>query len=163
MRPFFVVWFGQLVSVSGTAMAGFGMQIFVFTETGSVTDLTLVALSSTLPAVLLSPIAGSIIDRVDRRLAMLASDAVAGTATIVLALLVFSDNLEIWHIYVAAAAGSVANTFQEPAWMASISLLVPKSQLGRANGLVQLNSGLSAVVAPVGAGSCWWHSVSAAS
>lgn len=149
---FLVVWAGQLVSIAGTTMAGFGLQIYVFTETGSVTDLALVALASAVPAVALAPIAGAIVDRVDRRLAMLGADILAGAATLSLAVLFFNDALQIWHIYVAAAAGAVANTFQGPAWMASIPLLVPKRSLGRANGLVQLNEGLSIVVAPLAAG-----------
>jgi MFS family permease len=152
MRSFLIVWVGQLVSITGTTLTGFGMQFFGFTETRSVTDLTFVALAFAVPGVVLAPLAGAIVDRVDRRVAMLASDAVAGLATLFLALLFFTDNLELWHIYLATGVGSTANTFQEPAWMASIPLLVNKDQLGRANGLVQLNQGLSIVIAPVAAG-----------
>ncbi len=152
MRSFLIVWVGQLVSITGTTLTGFGLQLFVFAETGSVTDLTFVALAFTVPGVVLAPVAGAIVDRVDRRVAMLAADAVAGIATLGLAALFFTDNMELWHIYLATVVGSTANTFQEPAWMASIPLLVPKEHLGRANGLVQLNQGLSIVIAPVAAG-----------
>jgi MFS family permease len=131
MRSFLIVWVGQLVSITGTTLTGFGLQ---------------------LPGVVLAPVAGAIVDRVDRRVAMLAADAVAGIATLGLAALFFTDNMELWHIYLATVVGSTANTFQEPAWMASIPLLVPKEHLGRANGLVQLNQGLSIVIAPVAAG-----------
>jgi len=152
LRSFFVVWAGQLVSITGTTMLAFGLQIWVYTETGSVTRLTLVALANSLPAVLLAPVAGSVADRLDRRLVMLASDALGGLATLGLLSAHLTGNLEIWHIYVAAFMGAAANTFQEPAWQASIPVLVPKAKLARANGLVQLNQGISIVVAPALAG-----------
>ena len=152
MRAFFIVWIGQLVSISGTTLSGFGMQLFVFGETGSVTQLSFVALAYTVPAVALAPLAGSIADRWDRRSIMLVSDAFAGAATLTLAILFFADSLEIWHIYAITAIGSTGNAFQEPAWMASIPLLVERKHLGRANGLVQMNQGVSIVIAPVAAG-----------
>ena len=71
MRTFLVVWAGQLVSVTGTALTGFGLQVWIYLETGSVTRLALVSLAYALPAVLLSPFAGVLADRLDRRLAML--------------------------------------------------------------------------------------------
>ncbi len=152
MRTFLVVWVGQLVSITGTALTGFGLQLFVFVETGSVTNLALVALATATPGVVLAPFAGAVVDRVDRRLAMLLADAAAGAATLILAVLFFADSLELWHIYTITAVGSAANTFQEPAWLASITLLVERQHLGRANGLVQLSQGLSFVIAPALAG-----------
>lgn len=152
MRAFFTVWAGQLVSVLGTTMTAFGLQIWVFTETGSVTNLALVSLFFALPATVVSPFAGALVDRWDRRTVMLVSDAVAGAATLAIAALYATDSLALWHIYILIGVGSTANAFQNPAWMASIPLLVPKAHLGRANGLVQLNDGLSLVMAPALAG-----------
>ncbi|MFH1331511.1 MAG: MFS transporter [Actinomycetota bacterium] len=152
MRTFLVVWAGQLVSITGTALTGFGLQVWVYLETGSVTRLALVSLAYALPAVLLSPLAGVVADRIDRRLAMLAADALAGISTVAIAVLFFTGSLELWHIYVLSGFGAVGNTLQTPAWMAAISLLVPKKHLGRANGLVMTSEAVSIVVAPAAAG-----------
>ncbi len=54
MRTFFIVWSGQLVSVVGTMLTGFGLQIWVYQETGSVTALAGIALAFTLPAIVIS-------------------------------------------------------------------------------------------------------------
>lgn len=151
-RAFLVTWIGQLVSVTGTSISGFGLQFFVFVETGSVTQLSLVALAFALPGILLAPLAGSVADRTNRRHIMMVADTAAGAATLVLAALFLADSLQVWHIYVVTAIGAAANAFQEPAWLASIPLLVDKERLGRANGLVQLNQGLSIIVAPAAAG-----------
>ncbi len=152
MRSFVVVWFGQLVSITGTTLTAFGLQFFIYTETQSVTRVALIALAYTLPAVLLAPLAGSVADRTERRLVMLLSDAGAGGATLLMLWVLLTGDLPFWFICVAVAIGSSANAFQTPAWTASIAVLVPRSQLGRANGMVQFNEGLAVVIAPALAG-----------
>jgi len=152
MRTFFVVWIGQLTSVVGSNLTGFGLAIWMYLETDSVTLLALIMLASTLPGVLLGPFAGALVDRWDRRKVMLTGDTSAGIATLVVVFLLLTDQLELWHIYLMATIGSVANSFQEPAYMASVPLMVPKRHLGRANGLVQMGSAIGTLVAPALAG-----------
>jgi MFS family permease len=152
MRTFFVVWIGQLVSVVGSTLTGFGLAIWMYLETDSVTLLALIMLANTLPGILLGPFAGALVDRWDRRKVMLAGDATAGAATLVVVFLLLTDQLDLWHIYVMATIVSIANAFQEPAYTASVPLLVPKRHLGRANGLVQMGSAIGTLVAPVVAG-----------
>ncbi|MDJ0665529.1 MAG: MFS transporter [Acidimicrobiia bacterium] len=152
MRSFVIVWLGQLVSITGTTLTAFGLQFFIYTETGSVTRVALVALAYALPAVALAPIAGSIADRADRRTVMLLSDVAAGAATASLLWALSFDSLPFGFILAATAISSAANAFQDPAWLASIPVLVPRSQLGRANGMVQLNQGVAIVAAPLLAG-----------
>ncbi len=83
---------------------------------------------------------------------MLFADLVAGLGTLTIAILLMMDRLEVWHIYGVTAIGALAAAFQVPAYTAATSLLVPKDQLGRASGLVQVAQGLSQIVAPITAG-----------
>lgn len=152
LRTFLTVWAGQLVSITGTTLTGFGLQVWVYLETGSVTRLAMVSLAFALPSVLLSPVAGALVDRWDRRLTMLGADLLAGITTLVLAALYFTGHLQIWHLYLLIGIGALGNAFQAPAWMAAIPLLVPKKHLGRANGLVQVNDAVGLVAAPAIAG-----------
>lgn len=146
---FLIVWIGQLVSVLGSTLTGFAMGIWVFIETGSVTTFALIIVTANVPGLVAAPLAGSVVDRVDRRLVMLVADIAAGVSTGVAATLFLTGALEIWHLYPVAAVGAIANAFQEPAYGASVPLLVPKRHLGRANGLVQAGPSLGAVVAPI--------------
>ena len=75
---FLVVWIGQLVSVLGSTLTGFAMGIWVFIETGSVTTFAFIIVSASVPGLLVSPLAGSVVDRFDRRLVMLGADLSAG-------------------------------------------------------------------------------------
>ena len=151
-RTFFIVWAGQLVSQVGSAMTGFALVIYVYQTTGSVTRLAVVLLSVSLPAVVLAPFAGVVVDRSDRRVVMLLSDAAAAAATLALGLLFFLDSLEYWQIIGGGALSSAAGAFQDPAYRAALPTLVPKEQLGRANGLVEMAPAIGTLVAPAIAG-----------
>ena len=132
MRTFFVVWSGQFVSLVGTNLTGIALAIWVFQETGSTTKLALVLFASQVPQLVATPIAGALADRWDRRVAMLVSDTGAGVGTLAIALLLLTDNLEIWHLYAALSFSGVFQALQWPAYSAATTLLVPKHHHGRA-------------------------------
>ena len=152
MQVFFVIWFGQLVSIIGSGLTGFALGIWVLQETGSVTQFSLISLFGMLPFILISPIAGVMVDRWDRRKTMIVSDTIAALTTLAIVLLYRADNLTIWMIYLMTAISSASRAFQMPAYTAATTLLVPREQLGRANGLVQLAQGLGQLISPVLAG-----------
>jgi MFS family permease len=151
-RVFIVVWGGQLVSTLGSSMTGFALAIWVYRETGSVTRLAIVTLAATLPSLVLGPFAGALVDRVDRRVAMLAADTVAASATLTLAVIFATGRPPYSVIVLAAVVYGTTAAFQEPAYQAAIPALVAKEHLGRANGLVQLGPSLGSLLAPAGAG-----------
>lgn len=151
-KTFVVIWIGQLVSIIGTSLTSFGIGVWVLKETGSVTQFSLIMMSATVPAILISPFAGVVVDRWKRKWVMVISDSLAGLSTFAIFLLLLTNSLEIWHIYIAAAVASFSSAFQSPAYQSSISLMVPKAQLLRANGMVQLAEASSIVIAPLLAG-----------
>jgi MFS transporter, DHA3 family, macrolide efflux protein len=152
MRTFIVIWAGQALSMMGSGLTGFALGVWIFQRTGSATQFAMIALAATLPAVLISPFAGVFVDRWDRRLVLIVSDSLAALTTAILALLFWRDALELWHILVASSVGACMGAFQGPAYMASVTLLVPKEQYGRASGMAQMARAMSNVMAPFLAG-----------
>jgi MFS transporter, DHA3 family, macrolide efflux protein len=142
----------QSLSILTSEMAQFAIRIWAYELTNSVTALGLVAVFYITPFLIFSPIAGSWIDRYNRKLMMAMSDIGAALGTLVLLSLSWADALQIWHLYVAAAIGGLFGCFQWPAFSASISLMVPNEQLGRANGMMSLVEAGPSVVAPLLAG-----------
>jgi MFS family permease len=126
--------------------------VWVYQRTGSATEFALISVAAILPSILVSPVAGAIVDRYDRRKVMIFSDVCAGLSTVAMALLLFSGSLQIWHIYIASMISSAAGAFQAPAYGAATTLLVPKEHYGRAAGLVSTAQGISHIVAPALAG-----------
>src|SRR5687767_13584949 len=99
MRAFLIFWFGQFISLLGTNMSRFALTIWAWELTGQATALALVAVFSFAPAVIASPIAGAMVDRLPRKLMMMLSDAAAGLASLCIFFLYTTGNLEIWHLY----------------------------------------------------------------
>lgn len=152
MKGFLVIWIGQFVSLLGSAMTGFAIPIYIFGKTERVQELALLGLAFMLPLIVFSPIAGTIVDRNSRKKMMILSDLAAGVTTIAVLLLVRADVLEIWHLYITNAINGAFQTLQWPAYSAAISVMIPKEQYGRANGLVMLAESGSNIFAPVMAG-----------
>jgi DHA3 family macrolide efflux protein-like MFS transporter len=151
-RTFLLIWLGQSVSLIGSGLTGFALGVYVYQRTGSVTQFALISLSTALPGILFSPIAGALVDRWDRRRAMILSDLGAGLCTLSLALLLLTSRLQVWHIYIAMALSSTFSSFQWPAYSATVTLLVPKEQYGRSSGMIQLGEAVAHILSPVLAG-----------
>ncbi|HYW06134.1 MAG TPA: MFS transporter, partial [Longimicrobium sp.] len=100
LRAFFVIWLGQVVSTIGSSLTGFVLGVWVYRQTGSATQFALIAACSTLPAILLGPVAGALVDRHDRRRIMIAADCGAALSTVAVAILYSAGTLQVWHIWV---------------------------------------------------------------
>jgi MFS family permease len=148
MRSLLLVAFGQFISITGSAMTRFGLSVWAFEQTGQATSLALVTFFGLLPLIALSPVAGALVDRWNRKLTMMLSDLGAGVATIGIFILFSSGQLEIWHLYVAAFISGAFEVFQWPAYSAAIALMAPKAQYTRANALFGLAESAATVIAP---------------
>ena len=152
MPAFLIVWIGQVISVLATNMTQFALTIWVYEKTGSVTALALQHVFFITPFLIISPLAGALVDRHNRKRMMMVSDVAAGLGTLFLLAMQALGALQVWHLYAAALVAGVGTAFQWPAYSASISLMVPKAQLGRANGLMSLMDMGPGVLAPLLAG-----------
>jgi len=152
MTAFAIMSIGQLFSMTGTGMTRFAITIFAWQLTGEVTTLAMVGFFSFAPAVLLSPIAGAIVDRSNRKLVLMLSDLAAGLMTIVVLILFATDQLQIWHLFITAAIAAAFEAFQFPAYSAVITLMLPKDQYARASGIHSLVHSAAMIASPILAG-----------
>lgn len=152
IRTFFLFWIGQSLSEIGNRLTGFGLSIWVYQHTHAVTQLSLVIFFTTLPGVLITPVVGALVDRWNRQVIIIISDIVAGIVTFTLAILLFTNHLEVWHTYISAFITSLCGSFQMIAKSASITMMVKNEQIGRANGLIQLSTAVGQLTAPILAG-----------
>ncbi|MBG0815686.1 non-ribosomal peptide synthetase/MFS transporter [Planomonospora sp. ID82291] len=151
MRRFLAVASGQLVSITGSALTEFAVPIWIYLTTGSVADFALFAVLGLVPGLLVAPLAGAVVDRVSRRKVMLCGDIAALCTQLALGVLLWTGNLQIWHIYPLLVCLSVALTFQRLAYGSAIPQLVPKRYLGHANGVNQMVTGVSQLLVPLAA------------
>ncbi|MBC8334392.1 MAG: MFS transporter [Anaerolineales bacterium] len=152
MRAFYILWVGQFVSIFATRMTNFALTLWAWKLTGTATGLVMVGVITFIPGVILSPFAGTLIDRWNRKLVLALSDAGAALATLILLYLFTTDQAEIWHLYATGALSSVFGAFQYPAYSAVVTTMVPKEQYARANGMRSVVGSASGIAAPLLAG-----------
>jgi DHA3 family macrolide efflux protein-like MFS transporter len=152
MVAFGTVWIGQVVSLLGTAMSTFALTLWAYEVTGKATPLAMVGFFFLTPIVILGPFVGVLVDRGNRKLMMMVSDLAAAAVTLVVLILYTTGGLQIWHLYVTATISGIFQGFQWPAYSATITLMLPKEQYARANGMMEMAGNASQVLAPLLAG-----------
>jgi MFS transporter, DHA3 family, macrolide efflux protein len=149
MPAFTIIWLGQVISLIGTALFSFAIGIWLYQQTGLATTITTMIFFSNIPRIVLSPFAGALVDRWNRKLTMLLSDLASGITTILILGLMWSGSLQIWELYMLMAVSSAFESFQFPAFSSSITLLVEKKHFARTSAMLSLAEEGSRVLAPI--------------
>jgi len=137
-HPNYRLWAtGAVVSNAGTWMQRVAQDWLVLTVLTANSGLA-VGITTALqfgPMAVLAPVGGVLADRVDRRRLLIATQAASGLLALILGLLVVTDGVQLWHVYVLAGLLGVAAAIDAPARQAFVSQLVPESDLPNAVGL----------------------------
>jgi len=149
LRRFIIFWLGQSLSEIGNRLTGFGLGIWVYQNTHEVAGLSLIVFFTTLPGVVITPFVGALVDRWNRKWTIIFSDLAAATVTLVLIVLIATDNLQIWHTYITAFFTSICGSFQMISKGSALPMMVKKDDLVRANGLVNLSTAIGQLGAPI--------------
>ncbi|MDQ3167273.1 MAG: MFS transporter [Chloroflexota bacterium] len=139
-RNFRVFWVGQLISITGTWIQTIAQSWLVVDElNASAFDLGMVNVLRFAPILVFGLFAGVVIDRVSTRLLLIVTQAISAVLAALLAILVLSGSVELWHVYVLSGILGVINAFDMPARQTFVSELVERDQVMNA---VALNSAL---------------------
>jgi DHA3 family macrolide efflux protein-like MFS transporter len=152
MKPCFVLWGGQAVSALGSQVVQFGLIWWLTIETSSAAVLATASIVGLLPQIVLGPFIGAAVDRWNRKFILFSADSVTAIASLILAYLFYLGSVQVWQVYVILLVRAVGTGFHVPTMTSTTSLMVPKEQLTRVQGLNQtLSGGLLIVAAPLGA------------
>jgi MFS family permease len=152
MQKFIQLWLGQTASMIGSAMSAFALTIWIWESTSQVTALALLIFFIQLPRILLAPVAGILVDRCNRKFLMAIGDAVSALLTLAILLLYISQNLQLWHLYVAGAVNGIFDQIQQLAYSAAIATMMPEKHYSRASSLSFLAKYGASIIAPTLAG-----------
>lgn len=125
----------QTISILGSSIVGFVIVWYITLETSSGTLMTLSILSTFLPSIVISPIAGVWADRYNRKRLIIYADVFIGISTLILALFFLSGVKSMTLIFVASAIRSIGSGVQIPAVSAILPQFVPQEHLTRVNGI----------------------------
>ncbi len=145
-RNFGLLWFGQLISMTGDWVLFIALPFYIFSLTGSALATGVMFMAMTLPRLLFGSLAGVFVDRWDRRRTMIVADLLR--AMLLLLLLVVRSAEWVWLIYAVAFVESTISQFFNPAKSAIIPRLVGEQDLLAANSLNGLSDALTRLVGP---------------
>lgn len=151
-REFSIFWFGQAISVMGTAFTQYGLPLLVFRLTGSALNLAFSQISVYLPYVLFGLFIGAWTDRMDRKKILVWVNVLRGATIALVPTLAGLGALNVYWLYVISFANSVLAVFSSAAQTTVIPSLVDKEQLVRANGRTTLTESIAKVGGPILAG-----------
>jgi MFS transporter, DHA3 family, macrolide efflux protein len=151
-QAFGAVWFGQVISFIGSGLTSFALGVWVLQKTGEITQYALISMFFVLPGVLLGPLAGTLVDRWDRRKAMLISDLGAGISTISIAVVYLLGGLQVWYIYLAVFVSGAFGSLRMPSMQAAMTQMISQKNIGRASGLMEIVQIGQFLIAPAVAG-----------
>ena len=147
-RDFLLLWGSQTVSSLGTAMTGYALTVWVYSQQGTASSLSLLTLCSFLPTILFRFIAGTLTDRWNKKRIMLVSDVFAACGTLLILVLYSLGWLRIWQLYIINTLLSLMNALQVPASYVATSLLVPEKHYPRTGALQAFAGSALAILAP---------------
>ncbi len=145
-------WLGFTFSVLGDALTQVALTWFVYQQTQSARALGLLTLAYTGPVIVGGLIAGSLLDRFDRRKVMFADNMIRGTTMALIPLLHLLGMLQLWMVYAAAAVYGSLMMISLAGGPTLIPSMVSEEQLSTANSLETLSFTLGGMIGPPLAG-----------
>ncbi len=168
-RDFRYLWLAQSASVIGDCIVIVALALFVIELTGSATDLGFVLAAASLPLVAFLVLGGVWADRLPRHRVMVVTDLVRFALHALLATLIFTDTVAIWHLIVIEALFGSAEAFFRPAANGLLPQTVPEEEIQQANGLSTLSNNIGEFAGPalatalvLGLGAGWAFALDAA-
>ena len=142
---FFLLWQGQFVSAMGDVAYSIALGFWILAMTGSTALMGTLMAASSLPRVIISPFAGVIVDRSDRKWLLVLMDAIRGISVVLVGLASYLGFIEVWMVFVAGVIIGTCGAFFNPAVGSIIPDIVDKRKLVQANSvfsIVQTASGI---------------------
>lgn len=148
-RNFWLTLSGKGVSQFGSKLFGFAMSFYILKITGSAQNFAISLLITTLPAVLLSPVAGVIADRANKKRIVVGADFISGMAMLAFFIVLQKNDLTLWQIYLAELILSVLFVFLSNAFSSSYPNLVAKERLTKINAYSQGLDSVLSIATPI--------------
>lgn len=148
LRTYLFIWSGQFISMLTSYAVHFAIIIWLSLEYKSAEVLAFAGISGMLPQALIGPFAGVFIDRWNRKLVMIISDALLAICAVIMVFLLRTETVNLHWIYLMLGLRSVGNAFHSPSLQAVAPLIVPEQELLRVSGINQMLQSVSSIAGP---------------
>lgn len=151
-KGFSIMSIGEIISLTGSAMTGFGIAIWIWQTSGNATPFSILTTVFVVANLAFSPIAGAFVDRWPRKHSLILPDLASAIVTLLTLILYLYGKLSLPFLYIASFISGAFNGFQWPAYSVTISAMLKKEEYGKANGLFSMTQSAPAFIAPALAG-----------
>lgn len=148
LRGFLTLWSTQSFSALGSGMTSFALVLWSYQQAGSALTTALLTVCAYAPYVIVSPLAGAVSDRWNKKITMMVCDAFAALGTVLVLLLWRQGALRVGHLYLINALNGLMNTFQSPAADVAASLLTPEKHYQKIGALRSFSNSLTSILTP---------------
>lgn len=135
---FILLWQGQLISNYGNSIYKIALGFWILAKTGSVGLMGVLMAAMNLPNILVSPIAGAIIDRHNKKHILVLTDTLSGVTTLLLGTLAILNLLEVWMLLVGGMILGICSSMFRPAVHATLPSILEKQHLVRGNAAMSI-------------------------
>jgi len=127
-RNYRLYFTGQAISVIGTWMQRIAMSWLIYRITGSAWLLGVVSFTGQVPSLFLAPVVGVAADRQNRRSLIIITQTLAMVQAFILAALILSGTIKVWHIIVLSLFLGLVGAFDQPARQAFVQDMIEKKE-----------------------------------
>lgn len=152
VKTFIILWLGQLFSSVGSGMTYFTLTLWIWQKTESATAVALILIFYQLPQIIITPLAGILVDRISRKQLLIISDTGSAFCTISVGILAFFGILQVWHIYLIASIIGCFGNIQSLTYSTLIPLILPEKHYTRASSMGSMVAYGAGIISPALAG-----------
>jgi DHA3 family macrolide efflux protein-like MFS transporter len=148
-RGYLAFWSGQLFSILGSSVVQFVIIYWITIVTRSTLFLAIASFFAFLPQIIITPFAGVLIDRWNRKVVIAVSDSVQALTTFFIIILFWLNAQNVWLIILINSIRGACQAFHWPSINAIIPIMIPKKHLSRMNAINYLFTGVMNTIGPV--------------
>ncbi len=149
LKSFIILWLTQSLSALGSAMTNFALVIWLYQDSGSALKTALLTVCSYAPYVVMSIFAGAFSDKWNKKKIMLVCDSFAALCTVTVFVLIKTEALSVWHLYILNGLNGLMNTVQSPASDVAATLLTPEKHYQKTSGMRSFSNSVVSIITPV--------------
>ncbi|MDR2833680.1 MAG: MFS transporter [Streptococcaceae bacterium] len=140
---------GQFLSGITSMVVQYAIIWYLTAQTGSATILSFATILGMVPMIVLSPFAGPLIDRWNKKITLIYTDAIVALFALILSIVgTISADFPLWLVFVSLFMRSVAQTFQMPLINSILPTMVPQEEITRVNGQLGMVQSSNFIIAP---------------
>lgn len=149
LKTYIMLWSTQSISALGSGMTSYALVLWLYINSGSALKTALLSVCSYAPYVAMSIFAGALSDKWNKKKTMLICDLIAALSTATVLVLIKTENLQVWHLYLINALNGLMNTVQQPAGEVAATLLIPKEYYQKTSGMRSFSQSLNSILTPI--------------